>query len=104
MWTPTTREQHSRKALRYQADLTDAKWVVIEPHLPPAHGTGRPRSWPVREIVNGIFYVLRAGCPWRGVVTLTGRPVADAAAMSPNTEYLLHPEPLLFTRNCSVSP
>ena len=43
MWTPTTREQHSRKALRYQTDLTDAEWVVIEPHLPPAHGTGRPR-------------------------------------------------------------
>ena len=54
MWTPTTREQHSRKALRYQTDLTNAEWVVIEPHLPPAHGTGRPRSWPMREIVNGI--------------------------------------------------
>ena len=65
MWTPTTREQHSRKALRYQTDLTNAEWVVIEPHLPPAHGTGRPRSWPMREIVNGIFYVMRAGCPWR---------------------------------------
>ena len=65
MWTPTTREQHSRKALRYQTDLTDAEWVVIEPHLPPAHGTGRPRSWPMREIANGIFYVMRAGCPWR---------------------------------------
>ena len=65
MWTPTTREQHSRKALRYQTDLTDAEWVVIEPHLPPAHGTGRPRSWPMREIVNGIFHVMRAGCPWR---------------------------------------
>ena len=65
MWTPTTREQHSRKALRYQTDLTDAEWVVIEPHLPPAHGTGRPRSWPMREIVNGIFYEMRAGCPWR---------------------------------------
>ena len=65
MWTPTTREQHSRKTLRYQTDLTDAEWVVIEPHLPPAHGTGRPRSWPMREIVNGIFYVMRAGCPWR---------------------------------------
>ena len=65
MWMPTTREQHSRKALRYQTDLPDAEWVVIEPHLPPAHGTGRPRSWPMREIVNGIFYVMRAGCPWR---------------------------------------
>ena len=24
-----------------------------------------PGSWPMREIVNGIFYVMRAGCPWR---------------------------------------
>lgn len=65
MWTPTTREQHSRKALRYQTDVTDAEWAVIEPHLPAACSTGRPRVWPMREIVNGIFYVMRAGCPWR---------------------------------------
>jgi transposase len=26
---------------------------------------GRPREWPMREIVNGIFYVMRAGCQWR---------------------------------------
>ncbi len=65
MWTPTTREQHNRKAPRYQTDLTDAEWAVIEPHLPPARGTGRPRLWPMREIVNGIFYVMRAGCPLR---------------------------------------
>ena len=27
--------------------------------------TGRPRAWPMREIVNAIFYVLRSGCAWR---------------------------------------
>ena len=26
---------------------------------------GRPREWPMREIVNGIFYVMRSGCAWR---------------------------------------
>ncbi len=35
------------------------------PHLPKPCATGRPREWPMREIVNGIFYVMRAGCPWR---------------------------------------
>jgi transposase len=65
MWTPTTREQHNRKALRYQTDLTDAEWAVMEPYLPPPSATGRPRRWPMREIINGIFYVMRAGCPWR---------------------------------------
>ena len=34
MWTPTTRQQHSRPVTRYQTDLTDAEWRVIAPHLP----------------------------------------------------------------------
>ena len=65
MWTPATRQQHSRPVTRYQTDLTDAEWRVIAPHLPKACAMGRPREWPMREIVNGIFYVTRAGCPWR---------------------------------------
>ena len=65
MWTPATRAQHSRAGLRYQSDLTEAEWIVIEPYLPAPSSTGRPRAWPMREIVNSIFYVMRAGCPWR---------------------------------------
>ena len=64
MWTPTTRQQHSRPVTRYQTDLTDAEWRVA-PHLPKPCATGRPWDWPMREILNGIFYVMRAGCPWR---------------------------------------
>ena len=60
MWTATTREQHRRKTSRYQSDLTGEEWLVIEPHLPAASVTRRPRSWSMREIVNGIFYVMRA--------------------------------------------
>jgi transposase len=65
MWTPTTRQQHSRPVTRYQTDLTDAEWRVVAPHLPKPCVKGRPRAWPMREIVNGIFYVMRSGCPWR---------------------------------------
>ena len=65
MWTPTTRQQHTRLVSRYQTDLTDAAWRVIAPHLPKPSATGRPREWPMREIINGIFYVTRADCPWR---------------------------------------
>ena len=38
-------------------------------HAPSAFGeyTGRPRAWPMREIINGIFYVMRSGCPWRSL-------------------------------------
>lgn len=65
MWTPTTRKHYSRRATRYQSDLTDEEWHVIEPYLPPAKRTGRPRAWPLREIVNAIFYVMRGGIAWR---------------------------------------
>src|SRR4029077_14435032 len=65
MWTPTTREQYSRSATRYETDLTDAEWAVIEPHMPPPANRGRPRDWSFREIMNGLFYVLRGGIPWR---------------------------------------
>ncbi len=65
MWTPATREKYSRNASRYQSDVTDEEWRVIEPLLPAPKARGRPRGWPFREIVNGIFYVMRSGCPWR---------------------------------------
>ena len=65
MWTPTTRRQHSRDHLRYGSDLSDAEWEIIAPFMPPPARTGRPREWPMREIMNAIFHVPRAGCPWR---------------------------------------
>jgi len=65
MWTPTTRKQHSRPTARYQTDLTAKEWRLIEQHLPAARKTGRPRAWPMREIVNAVFYVLRGGIAWR---------------------------------------
>lgn len=65
MWTSTTRRQHSRDGLRYETDLTDREWSILARHLPPPSRYGRPRAWPMREIVNAIFYVLRGGIAWR---------------------------------------
>ena len=50
---------------RYPSDLTDKEWEVLEPPLPKPRKPGRPRKYPLREILNGIFYVLRSGCSWR---------------------------------------
>ncbi|HDI11936.1 MAG TPA: transposase, partial [Candidatus Acetothermia bacterium] len=50
---------------RYPSDLTDKEWEVLEPPLPKPRNPGRPRKYPLREILNGIFYVLRSGCSWR---------------------------------------
>ena len=65
MWTPTTRRQHSRAGLRYETDLTDAEWAIIAALLPNPAACGRPPVWSMREILNGIFYVLRGGIAWR---------------------------------------
>jgi transposase len=65
MWSPTTRRQHSRAGLRYGSDVTDKEWVILEPLLPAEAECGRKRAWPMREIVNAIFYVLRGGIAWR---------------------------------------
>src|SRR4051794_35898910 len=37
--------------------------------LPPAKPGGRPRSVPLREVLNGIFYIARGGCAWRMMPT-----------------------------------
>jgi transposase len=65
MWTPDTRSEHDRDNLRYPSDLTDVEWAILEPLLPPPSKTGRKRGWPMREVINAIFFVLRGGCPWR---------------------------------------
>jgi len=65
MWTPETRARHKRDHLRYGSDLTDEEWQVLSPLMPPPARTGRHRVWPMREMMNAIFYVLRGGCPWR---------------------------------------
>jgi transposase len=65
MWTDTTRAKHARKGLRYSSDLTDAEWSVLEPLLPPRPGLGRPPKWTRRSIMEGVFFVLRSGLPWR---------------------------------------
>ena len=49
----------------YPSDLTCEQWEILFPLLPPAKSGGRPQTVDLREVVNGILYVLRAGCPWR---------------------------------------
>jgi putative transposase len=57
-------EQNTRKP--YPTDLSEVEYQKIEPHLPkPKTKRGRKRIYPLREILNAIFYVLRTGCAWR---------------------------------------
>ena len=49
----------------YPSDLTDEQWKLIEPLLPPAKPGGRPQTTDLREVINAILYLVRAGCSWR---------------------------------------
>ena len=51
--------------IAYPSDLTDAQWKLIEKRIPPAKPGGRERSVDMREVMNGILYLVRTGCSWR---------------------------------------
>ena len=65
MWTAENRPLYDRDKLRYPSDLTDAEWQHIGPLLPPAKRGGGKRTVDMREVVNGLMYVLSTGCQWR---------------------------------------
>jgi len=67
MWTKANRGKYNRDGLRYPSDLTDAEWALVEHLIPPAKRGGRRREVNVREVLNGLLYVLSTGCQWRAV-------------------------------------
>ena len=67
MWTCENRGLYERKGARYPSDLRDEEWALIAPLIPPAKRGGRKRSVDVREVMNGVFYVLETGCQWRAL-------------------------------------
>ena len=57
------------KRISKQWRLPDGIWEYMEPLLPEArkqYKTGRPRV-KLRNVADGIFYVLRTGCQWKAV-------------------------------------
>jgi transposase len=67
MWTNANRVSYDRGYLRYPSDLTDAEWVLVGPLIPPAKRGGNKRTVDIREVVNGLMYVLSTGCQWRAI-------------------------------------
>jgi transposase len=67
MWTQANRPLYDRDHLRYPSDVTDEELVIIAPMIPPGKPGGRQRSVDLREVVNGLLYVLSTGCQWRAI-------------------------------------
>jgi putative transposase len=53
------------KSQLYPTDLKSSEWQALRPYLPTPSTTGRPRVHSWRSILNGIFYVVKGGIPWR---------------------------------------
>jgi transposase len=54
--------------MRYE--LSDSEWSVIDAMLP-----NKPRGVPRvddRRVLNGIFWILRSGAPWRDLPAIYG--------------------------------
>jgi Putative transposase of IS4/5 family (DUF4096) len=66
MWTAKNRGRYDRRKLRYPSDLTNEEWALVEPMIPPAKDGGNKRRVNVREVVNGIMFILSTGLPMAG--------------------------------------
>ena len=67
MWTVENRGRYDRSKLRYPSDLTDAEWFLVKPLIPRAKRGGNKRTVNVRDLVDGLMYVLSTGCQWTAI-------------------------------------
>jgi len=67
MWTVESRPRYDRSKLRYPSDLTDDEWALARPEIPRAKRGGNKRTVDVREVMNGLMYLLSTGCQWRAI-------------------------------------
>ena len=67
MWTTENRGRYDRSKLRYPSDLTDREWARVAPLIPVAKRGGNKRTVNVREVINGLMYILGTGCQWAAI-------------------------------------
>lgn len=67
MWRVENRERYNRDQLRYPSDVTEEEWAEVASLIPPARRGGRKRTVNIREVFNGLLYVLSSGCQWRAI-------------------------------------
>src|ERR1035438_4273731 len=67
MWTNENRGRYDRSRLRYPSDLTDDEWNLVQCLIPLGKRGGDKRTVIMREVVNGLMYILSTGCQWRAI-------------------------------------
>jgi len=49
----------------YPSDVSDEEWAFCAPYLTLMREDAPQREYPLRELFNGLRWLVRAGCPWR---------------------------------------
>jgi transposase len=52
-----------RKA--YPSDISDEEWALVAPYLTLMTEDAPQRDFPLREVFNGLRYIVKIGAPWR---------------------------------------
>jgi transposase len=65
-------DEHEPRTLRpQQAAIFERfdrrRWALVEHLIPPGKPGGGKRTVIIREVVNGLMYVLSTGCQWRAI-------------------------------------
>jgi transposase len=63
LWGMDTTTTPSRKP--YTSDVDDEEWAFVVPYLTLMDEAAPQRRYPVRELFNGLRWIVRAGAPWR---------------------------------------
>jgi transposase len=53
----------ARKA--YPSDVSDEEWALVAPYLTLLPEDAGQRDYPLREVFNGLRYIIKSGAPWR---------------------------------------
>jgi transposase len=49
----------------YPSDVSDEEWAFVAPYLTLMREDAPQRDYPLREVFNGLRYVVKTGAPWR---------------------------------------
>ena len=105
MWTPQNRKRHDRGRIGvdYAVD-------------PPAKPVGNERTIDLREVINGITYILGTGCQWQALANLPAfigcTIISICGVMTARSMAIFLPAPWLLNGNenrgianwCSPAP
>ena len=51
----------------YPSDVSDEEWAFVAPYLTLLPHDAGQRKYPLREVFNGLPYLIKSGAPWRWI-------------------------------------